>query len=39
VVIHSKDTEKLHLVLRKAIAENERFYKVYTDTLVETGKI
>lgn len=39
VVIHSKDTEKLHLVLRKAITENERFYKVYTDTLVETGKI
>jgi predicted Zn finger-like uncharacterized protein len=39
VVIHSKDTEKLHLVLRKAIAENERFYKVYTDTLVETGKL
>ena len=38
VVINARDTEKLHLVLRKAIAENERFYKVYTDTLVETGK-
>jgi hypothetical protein len=39
VVIHGKDAEKLNLVLRKAIAENERFYKVYTDTLVETGKL
>jgi predicted Zn finger-like uncharacterized protein len=39
VVIHSKDAEKLHLVLRKAIVENERFYKVYTDTLMETGKV
>lgn len=39
VVINSKDAEKLHLVLRKAIVENERFYKVYTDILVETGKI
>jgi predicted Zn finger-like uncharacterized protein len=39
VVINTKDTEKLHLVLGKAKAENERFYKVFTDALVETGKI
>ena len=39
VVINTKDTEKLDLVLRKAIAENERFYKVFKDTLVETGKV
>jgi hypothetical protein len=39
VVINIKDTEKLHLVLRKAIAENEMFYKVFTDALVEAGKI
>jgi len=39
VVINTKDVEKLHLVLRKAIAENARFYKVYTDTMVETGKV
>lgn len=39
VVIHTKDTEKLHLVMRKAIVENERFYKVFMDTLVETGKV
>jgi predicted Zn finger-like uncharacterized protein len=39
VVINTKDTEKLDLVLRKAIAENTRFYKILMDTLVETGKI
>ena len=39
VVINTKDTEKLHLVLKKAIVENERFYKVFTDTLLETGKL
>jgi CheY-like chemotaxis protein len=39
VVINTKDTEKLHLVMRRAIVENERFYKVFTDTLVETGKL
>jgi predicted Zn finger-like uncharacterized protein len=39
VVINTKDAEKLHLVLHKAIAENERFYKVYMDTSVETGKV
>jgi len=39
VVINTKDTEKLHLVIRKAIAENSRFYKVFVDTLVETGKV
>lgn len=38
VVINTKDMEKLHLVIRKAIVENERFYKVFTDTLVEAGK-
>lgn len=39
VVINTKDTEKLDLVLRKAMAENERFYKVFVDTLTETGKL
>jgi len=38
VVINTKDTEKLHLVLKKAIAEKERFYKVFADVLAETGK-
>jgi predicted Zn finger-like uncharacterized protein len=38
VVINSKDIEKLHLILKKAVSENERFYKVFMDTLTETGK-
>ena len=38
VVINSKDIEKLHLILKKAVSENERFYKIFLDTLVETGK-
>jgi len=38
VVINFKDIEKLHLILKKAVSENERFYKVFVDTLVETGK-
>ena len=38
VVINSKDIQKLHLILKKSISENERFYKVFLDTLVETGK-
>jgi len=38
VVINSKDIQKLHLILKKAVSENERFYKVFTDTMVETGK-
>jgi predicted Zn finger-like uncharacterized protein len=38
VVINTKDIEKLHLILKKAVSENERFYKVFQDTLVETGK-
>jgi len=38
VVINSKDIEKLHLILKKAVSENERFYKIFLDTLVETGR-
>lgn len=38
VVINSKDIQKLHLILKKAVSENERFYKIFVDTLVETGK-
>jgi hypothetical protein len=38
VVINSRDLDKLHLVLKKAISENEKFYKVFTDTLSEVGK-
>jgi len=37
-VINIKDADKLSAILNKAISENEKFYKVYMDTLVETGK-
>ena len=38
IVVSTKDLDKLHPILKKAISENERFYKVFTDTLAETGK-
>lgn len=38
VVINARDVDKLQLILKKAISENEKFYKVFTDSLVETGK-
>jgi CheY-like chemotaxis protein len=38
VVINSRDLDKLHLVLKKAISENEKFYKVFMDTMAEVGK-
>ncbi|MBN2034156.1 MAG: zinc-ribbon domain-containing protein [Deltaproteobacteria bacterium] len=39
VVINTKDKEKIDLVLRKAIVENDRLCKVFKDTLLETGKL
>jgi CheY-like chemotaxis protein len=38
VVINTRDLDKLHLVLKKAISENEKFYKVFMDTMSEVGK-
>jgi len=38
LVINKKDIDKLAAVLKKAISENERFYKVFMDALVEEGK-
>jgi CheY-like chemotaxis protein len=38
VVINTRDLDKLHLVLKKAISENEKFYKVFMDTMAEVGK-
>lgn len=38
IVVSTKDLDKLHAILKKAISENERFYKVFTDTLAEIGK-
>lgn len=38
VVVNSKDIERLFPILKKAISENEKFYKVFLDSLAETGK-
>ncbi|MFH1351149.1 MAG: zinc-ribbon domain-containing protein [Pseudomonadota bacterium] len=38
VVINSREVDKLSSILKKAITENEKFYKVFMDTLAEVGK-
>jgi len=38
LVISSKDIENLSSVLKKGIADYEKFYKVYMDTMVEIGR-
>jgi hypothetical protein len=38
VVISAKDVEKLPAILRKAISDNDKFYKVFMDTLGQLGK-
>lgn len=38
LVVNPDDLSKLPLILKKAISDNERFYKVFMDTLKETGK-
>jgi hypothetical protein len=38
VVISTKDTEKLFPILKKAISDNAKFYKVFLDTMTEIGK-
>jgi predicted Zn finger-like uncharacterized protein len=37
-VVDIKDIDKLTLILKKGLAENEKFYKVLLDTLAEVGK-
>ena len=37
-VINSKDMDKLSVILKKAVADHEKFYKVFMDTLLEVGK-
>ncbi len=39
VVVNRKDLDKLPAVLKKAVSENERFYKVFRDVLTEIGKV
>ena len=38
LVINTDDLVNLSLVLKKGISDNEKFYKVFTDTVKETGK-
>ena len=38
VVINPKELDKLSAILKRAILDNEKFYKVFMDTLVEAGK-
>jgi hypothetical protein len=37
-VVSTKDMDKLGPMLRRAIADNEKFYKVFMDTLAQMGK-
>jgi len=37
-VINTKDMDKLSSILKKAILDNEKFYKVFMDAVIETGK-
>ena len=38
VVINPKELNRFSPILRNAISENEKFYKVYLDTMAELGK-
>lgn len=37
-VLNTKDLDKLSAILKRAILDNEKFYKVFMDTLIEVGK-
>jgi DNA-directed RNA polymerase subunit RPC12/RpoP len=37
-VINTKDADKLSSVLKKGLADHEKFYKVFMDTIIEVGK-
>ncbi|MBN2122930.1 MAG: zinc-ribbon domain-containing protein [Deltaproteobacteria bacterium] len=37
-VVATKDVDRLSQILKKAISDNEKFYKVFQDTLVDVGK-
>lgn len=38
LVVNPGDMDKLQAVLKKGLTDNERFYKIYMDTLKELGK-
>ena len=38
MLVNPDDISNLSLILKKGISDNEKFYKVFLDTLIETGK-
>lgn len=38
MLVNPDDISNLSLILKKGVSDNEKFYKVFLDTLVETGK-
>jgi len=39
LVVNTKELDKLSAVLKRAISDYEKFYKVFMDTMVELGKV
>jgi len=39
LVINQKDFDQLETILKKAIGDNETFYKVYRETMTALGKL
>ena len=39
LVVNTKELDKLLAILKRAISDYEKFYKVFMDTLVEVGKV
>jgi DNA-binding response OmpR family regulator len=39
LVVNTKELDKLLAILKRALSDYEKFYKVFMDTLVETGKV
>ncbi len=39
LVVNKRDLPRMTEILKRAISEHEAFYKVYTDTLAEMGKV
>jgi len=39
VVINPKEMDRFAAILKKAITDNDKFYKVFLDTLAEVGKV
>lgn len=37
--VNTKDLDRLPAILKKAISDNQKFYKVFRETLVEIGKV